>query len=86
MLSYPGLKFQVNLSSERDYNIGQQRLCEFCFLLPFNLWTSILARILFLQGYSSWFWEFSSLVRIFNGHNILPHKGSIRVCFNLESV
>jgi len=47
--------------------MGQQRLYEFCFLLPFDLWTSYLARILFLQGYGSLFWESPSSTRIFNG-------------------
>jgi len=47
-------------------NIGSNRLYEFCYLLPFDLWTSYLARILFLQGYGSLFWEFSSSTRIFN--------------------
>ena len=58
MLSYLGLKFQVNRSSERHPNIGQQRLYEFCYLLPFDLWTSFLARILFLKGCGSLFWKY----------------------------
>jgi hypothetical protein len=33
MLSYLGLKFQVNRSSGRHQNMGQQRLYEFCYLL-----------------------------------------------------
>jgi len=66
MLSYYGLKFQVNQSSGRHHNTGQQRLYEFCYLLPFDLWTSYLVRILFLQGCGSWFWEFPSSTRIFN--------------------
>jgi hypothetical protein len=36
-------------------------------LLPFDLWTSYLARILFLQGCDSLFWESPSSTRIFNG-------------------
>ena len=67
MLSYLGLKLQVNQSSERHHNTGQQRLYKFCYLLPFNLLTSYLASILFLQGCGRWFWEFPSLARIFNG-------------------
>jgi hypothetical protein len=55
--SYLGLKFQVNQSLERHQNTGQQRLYEFCYLLPFDLWTSYLARILFLKGCGSLFWE-----------------------------
>jgi hypothetical protein len=67
MLSYFMLKFQVNRSSERHRNTGQQRLYEFCYLLPFDLWTFYLAMILFLQGYYSLFWESPSSTRIFNG-------------------
>ena len=67
MFSYFRLHFQGNQSSERHQNTGQQRLYEFCYLLHFDMWTSYLAEILFLQGYDSWFWEFSSLARIFNG-------------------
>jgi len=35
MLSYLGLKLQVNRSSGRYLNTGQQRLYEFCYLLSF---------------------------------------------------
>jgi hypothetical protein len=55
MFSYIGLKFQVNQSSRRHRNTGQQRLYEFCYLLPFDLWTSYMARILFLKGCGSLF-------------------------------
>ena len=41
MLSYVGLEFQVNQSSGRHRNTGQQRLYEFCYFLPFDLWTSL---------------------------------------------
>jgi len=37
ILSYLGLKVQVNRSSLRHQNTGQQRLYEFCYLLPFDL-------------------------------------------------
>jgi hypothetical protein len=37
MLSYYGLRFQVNRSLGRHHNTGQQRLYEFCYLLPFDL-------------------------------------------------
>jgi hypothetical protein len=50
MLSYLVFKFQVNQSLGRHRNTCQQRLYEFCYLLPFDLWTSYLARILFLKG------------------------------------
>ena len=55
MFSYPGLKIQVNQSLGRHRNTGQQRLYEFCYLLSFDLWTSYLVSILFLQGYCSQF-------------------------------
>jgi hypothetical protein len=55
MLSYRGLKFQVNRSLGRHLNTGQQRLYEFYYLLPFDLWTSYLARIVFLKGCGSLF-------------------------------
>jgi len=67
MLSYLGLKFQVNQSSAKHRNTSQQRLYEFCYLLSFDLRTSYLARILFLKGYGSLFWESPSSTRIFNG-------------------
>jgi hypothetical protein len=67
MFSYLGLKFQVNQSSGRHLNTGQQRLYEFCYLLPFDLWTSYLARILFLKGCGSLFWESPISTKIFNG-------------------
>jgi hypothetical protein len=53
VLSYLGLKFQANQSLGRHLNTGQQRLYEFCYLLPFDLWTSYLSRILFLKGCDS---------------------------------
>jgi len=67
MNSYMGLKFQVNRSLGKHLNSGQHRLYEFCYLLSFDLWTSYLARILFLKGCGSWFGEFSNLAKIFNG-------------------
>jgi len=65
--SYLGLQHQVNRSLERHRNTGQQRLYEFCYLLPFDLWTSYLARILFLKEFDSLFWEYTNSTRIFNG-------------------
>jgi len=81
MLSYLGFKFQVNRSSERHRNTGQQRLYEFCYLLPFDLWTSYLARILFLKGYGSLFWESLNSPKIFNGlqHSFHVWQGLINV-------
>jgi hypothetical protein len=60
MLSYLALKFQVNRSSRKHLNTGQQWLYEFCYLLPFDLWTSYLAMILFLKGCGGLFWEFTN--------------------------
>jgi hypothetical protein len=37
MLSYYGLRFQVNQSSGKHPNTGQKRLYEFCYLLSFDL-------------------------------------------------
>jgi hypothetical protein len=51
MFSYIRLKFQVNWSSGRYRNTGQQRLYEFFYL----------ARILFLKRYGSCFMECASL-------------------------
>jgi hypothetical protein len=81
MLSYLRLNFQVNRSLERHGNTGQQRLYKFCYLLPFDLWTSYLVRILFLQGCDSWFWEFPSSTRICNElqYNLQVWQGFINV-------
>jgi len=68
MLSYLELKFQINHSSERHRNTGQQRLYEFCYLLSFDLLTSYLARILFLKGCGSLF------------GNLLIHQRSLMGC------
>jgi hypothetical protein len=67
MFCYIGLKFQVKRSSGRHHDTGQQRLYEFCYLLPFDLWTSYLTRILFLKGYGSLFWKYPNSTRIFYG-------------------
>jgi len=81
MLSYLGLKFQVNRSSGRHRNTGQHRLYKFCYLLSFDLWTSYLARILFLKGCGSLFWESPSSTKIFNGlqHSFQVWQGFINV-------
>jgi hypothetical protein len=55
MFSYLRLQFQINQSSGRHHNTGQKMLYEFCYLLSFDLWTSYLARILFLKGCGSLF-------------------------------
>jgi hypothetical protein len=67
MLSYLVLQFQVNQNSVRYRNMGQQRLYEFYYLLSFDLWTSYLARILFLKGCGSLFMESPHSTKIFNG-------------------
>jgi hypothetical protein len=41
-------------------------LYKFCYLLPFDLWISHLARIFFIKGCGSLFLKFSSSTRIFN--------------------
>ena len=81
MFSYYRLKFSINRTSGRHHNIGQQRLYEFCYLLPFDLWTSYLVRILFLQRCGSWFWKFPSSTRIFNElqYNLQVWQGFINV-------
>ena len=79
MFYYLGLKFQVNWSSERHRNTGQHRLYEFCYLLPFDLWTFYLAGILFLKGCGNLFWESSTSIKIFNGlqHSFQVWQGFI---------
>jgi hypothetical protein len=81
MLSYFNLKFQVNCSLGRHRNTGQQRLYEFCYLLHFDLWTSYLARILFLKGCGSLFWKSPNSPEIFNGlqHSFHVWQGFINV-------
>jgi len=81
ILSYLGLKFQVNRISGRHHNTGQQRLYEFCYLLHFDLWTFYLARILFLKGCDNLFWESPKSTKIFNGlqHSFQVWQGFIKV-------
>jgi hypothetical protein len=67
MFSYLGLEFQVNQNSGRYQSTGQQGLYEFCYLLPFDLWTSYLASILFLKECGSLFWKSTNSTKIFNG-------------------
>ena len=75
MFSYLGLKFQINRSFRRHRNTSQQRLYEFCYLLPFELWTSYLARILFLKGCGSLFWKSLNSKRSLMGCNIVSKCG-----------
>jgi hypothetical protein len=49
MLSYLGLNFQVNRSLGRHQNTGQQRLYEFCYLLPFDMLSFLLTFIGFCR-------------------------------------
>jgi hypothetical protein len=81
MFSYHDLEFQFNRSSGRHRNTGQQRLYEFCYLLPFDLWTSYLARILFLKGCGSLFWKSPNSTKIFSGlqHSLQVWQGFINV-------
>jgi len=53
--------------SGKHRNTGQQRSYEFYYLLPFGLWTSYLAKILFLKGCDNLFLESPSSTKIFNG-------------------
>jgi len=71
MFSYLGFKFQSNRSLGRHRNMGQQWLYEFCYLPPFDLWTSYLSRILFLKGCGSLFWESPNSTKI---SNVLQHS------------
>jgi len=76
MLSYLGLKFHVNRSWERHCKMGQQRLYEFCYLLPFDLWTSYSAMILFLKGnMAAYFGNLLILQRSLMGCNIVSKCG-----------
>ena len=81
MFAYLRLKYHVNRSSARHPNPGQQRLYGFCYLLPFDLWTSYLARILFLKGCGSLLWESPNSIKIFNGlqHSFQVWQGFINV-------
>jgi hypothetical protein len=81
MFFYLGLNFQVNQSSRTYRNTGQQRLYKFCYLIPFDLWTSYLARIVFLKGCGSLFWKSPSSTKIFNGlqHSFQVWQGFINV-------
>jgi hypothetical protein len=81
MFYYHGFKFQIHWSSGRHRKTGQQRLYEFCYLLPFDLWTSYLPRILFLKGCGSLFWESPNSPKIFNGlqHSFHMWQGFINV-------
>jgi hypothetical protein len=56
----------MNRNSGKTCNISQNRLYKICYLLYFNLWTSYLARIIFLRGSGNLFWESPSSTRIFN--------------------
>jgi hypothetical protein len=71
----------MNQNSGMTCNIDQNKLYELCYLLPFDLWTSYLTRILFLQGCGRLFWEFSSSIRIFNElqYNLQVWQGFINV-------
>jgi hypothetical protein len=81
IFSYLGFKFMVNWSSKRHRNSGQQRLYEFFYLFTFDLWTSYLARIIFLNGYGSLFCESPNSIKIFNmlQHSFQVWQGFINV-------
>jgi hypothetical protein len=71
----------MHRSLRRSCYISQNKLYKFCYLLPFDLWTSYLARIILLQGHGSLFWEFPSSTRIFNWpqYNFYVLQGFINV-------
>jgi hypothetical protein len=85
IFSYLGLNFQVNHSFGRHQNTSEQRLYEFYYLLSFDLWTSYLARILFLKGCGSLFWKSNNSTKIFKGlqHSFQGWQGFIIIpeCF-----
>jgi hypothetical protein len=61
----------VKLSGKSEFeNIPQYWSTEavwIFFLIPFDLWTSYLARIVILKGCGSLFWKSPSSTKIFNG-------------------
>ena len=67
MLSYLRLKFQINWNLGRHRNTGQQRLYEFCYLLPFDLWTSSLLRLFSYKDVATSFVNFLVLQEYLNG-------------------
>jgi len=81
VLVYIRVKFQMHWSSGKTCDIGQNKLYEFYYLLPFDLWTFYLARILFLQGCDNLFWESPSSTRIFKElqYSFQVWKGFINV-------
>jgi hypothetical protein len=77
----PWVKVSGQSESGRHRNTSHQRLYKFCYLLSFDLWTSYLARILFLKGCGSLFWESPSSTKILNGlqHSFQVWQGFINV-------
>ena len=59
-------KLSVELEFGKDLWYRSEQVVWICYLLPFDLWTSYLARILFLQKCDGLFWESPSSTRIFN--------------------
>ena len=83
MSIYLWSKCQVNRSSRSHYISSRNLLWKFCYILPFDLWTSYLVRILFLplKGYSAaYFRRFPSSTRTLNEGN----KGGIEGRFGME--
>jgi hypothetical protein len=65
---YVGVKLQMNRSSEKTCNIGQNMLYEFCYLLFFLLVDFLFGNDLFpTRMWKLFFLESSSFTRIFNG-------------------
>jgi len=64
------LNLTVKIAGQSEFGnasqYGSTKAIRILYLFLFDLWTSYLARILFLQGCGSLFWEISSSIRIFN--------------------
>jgi hypothetical protein len=70
MLSYLRLKVLINRSSGRHRNNSQQRLYEFCYLLPFDLWMIWLG-VFFYKNVATGFGNFLVLQGCLTGNNIV---------------
>jgi hypothetical protein len=81
MLSYYGLKFQVNRSSGRHHNTGQQRLYEFCYLLPFDLRTFYLVRFFSYKDVAAGFGNFLVPLGSLMSCNIISKCGKYSLMF-----
>jgi len=78
---YIGVNFQVNQSLGRTFNIGQNMLYGFCYLLPLDLWIFYLARILFLKGVAACFGNLLVPQGFLMGCNIVSKSGKDSLMF-----